>query len=329
MRASVRAFLGGIVDYAGLFPPAKLPLDQAFRNYARYREEPASWMLGRFVCSTARLAELAPFEDEICGARPPIAFSALGSGSSSPEDFVARLETDLKAISDFTLGHKGRVVDVLEVRLPGDSVRGLLAQPQFDLIWESARLIFEAMLELTPFVEARFKGNWRVPAGEVIAAIAKDHGEDQAYHHELGGRPAGFKLRCGGLEAATFPSPEQVAFAITACRDAGVPLKFTAGLHHPIRHFDSRVRTHMHGFLNVFGAGVLAHARGLDEDQVRQIIEDEDAQDFVFDDMGFRWKDIRATTREIAAARRSAVTSFGSCSFDEPRQDLRALGLLD
>jgi hypothetical protein len=113
-------------------------------------------------------------------------------------------------------------------------------------------------------------------------------------------------------------------------------LKFTAGLHHPIRRYDAAVNTKMHGFFNVFGAGVLAHARRLIEKQVRQIIADEDPANFVFDDEGFRWKDFRASTEEIRAARQGSlvpfgtggVTSFGSCSFDEPRDDLRALGLL-
>ena len=40
MRGSLRALLTGIIDYAGLFPPARLPLDQAVRNYGRYRNEP-------------------------------------------------------------------------------------------------------------------------------------------------------------------------------------------------------------------------------------------------------------------------------------------------
>src|SRR5262249_38895006 len=108
----------------------------------------------------------------------------------------------------------------------------------------------------------------------------------------------------------------------------GVPLKFTAGLHHPFRHFDRALQTPMHGFLNVFVAGVLAHARGLQEGQVRDILADEDPGHFAFDATGLSWKEWRATTEEIAAARRHAVLSFGSCSFDEPREDLRARGLL-
>jgi hypothetical protein len=107
-----------------------------------------------------------------------------------------------------------------------------------------------------------------------------------------------------------------------------MPLKFTAGLHHPIRHHDASLGAMMHGFLNVFVAGVLATARGLDAADVRDIIEEEDAGSFVFTDDGLRWRNHRASVEEIEFARRSAVMSFGSCSFDEPRDDLRALGLL-
>jgi hypothetical protein len=141
-------------------------------------------------------------------------------------------------------------------------------------------------------------------------------------------RPAGFKLRCGGLDATSFPSAELVAFVLSACRDAEVALKCTAGLHHPIRRFDAGVNATMHGFLNVFGAGVLAAARGLKEHHIVQILMDEDPTSFVLNDRGLCWKEDCATVAEIEKARETSVISFGSCSFDEPREDLRALGLL-
>jgi hypothetical protein len=40
---------------------------------------------------------------------------------------------------------------------------------------------------------------------------------------------------------------------------------------------------------------------------------------------GFSWKGYYATTEAIRSARQVVVTSFGSCSFDEPRDDLRGL----
>src|SRR5207302_6704520 len=95
-------------------------------------------------------------------------------------------------------------------------------------------------------------------------------------------RPAGFKLRCGGLEASAFPTPEQVAGVLISCRDHGLALKATAGLHHPLRRFHEGVQTRMHGFLNVFGAAVLAAVHRLTEVQVRAIVEDEDSGHFAF-----------------------------------------------
>ena len=54
---SLHALLEGLVDYAGLFPPAALSMEQAVRNYARYRESEHAWMLGRFVVTLDRVAE--------------------------------------------------------------------------------------------------------------------------------------------------------------------------------------------------------------------------------------------------------------------------------
>ena len=94
MFASVRALLAGVIDYAGLFPPAKLPLDQAIRNYARYRQEPEGWMLGRFVCPATRLAELGPYREELFDSGPPFEFSVLGRGGDSPDQFLAGFCTE-------------------------------------------------------------------------------------------------------------------------------------------------------------------------------------------------------------------------------------------
>ena len=82
----------------------------------------------------------------------------------------------------------------------------------------------------------------------------------------------------------------------------------------------------MHGFVDVFAACVLAHARQVGEDVIRTILEEEDSSHFVFTNAGFRWKAFSATVEETQLARRTFATSFGSCSFDEPLDDLRALG---
>jgi hypothetical protein len=56
------------------------------------------------------------------------------------------------------------------------------------------------------------------------------------------------------------------------------------------------------------------------------MLADESASSFVFDEEAFRWRDWKISPAQIRARRR-LVTSLGSCSFDEPREDLRGLGL--
>jgi hypothetical protein len=54
-----RELLRGLIDYAGLFPPAALPLAEAVNNYQKYRGGPHAWMLARFVIPAA-LVDQAP-----------------------------------------------------------------------------------------------------------------------------------------------------------------------------------------------------------------------------------------------------------------------------
>lgn len=98
--------------------------------------------------------------------------------------------------------------------------------------------------------------------------------------------------------------------------------------HQPVRRCDASVQTKMHGFMNVFGTGVLAHVHSLRAADAQAIIEDEQAEHFQFDEDGFAWNDLRATTQQITEARQIAFLSFSSCDFDDLREDLRANGLL-
>ena len=83
----------------------------------------------------------------------------------------------------------------------------------------------------------------------------------------------------------------------------------------------------MHGFLNVLGSAVLALEHDWTEKQIAEMLEDEDPAGFSFTDDFFGWRDWRVATDRIVV-HRELVTSLGSCSFDEPRDDLRALKLL-
>ena len=68
LARSAKALLSGLIDYAGLFPPAALSMEEAVRNYARYREGEHAWMLGKFVVPQASAHEVpADFPKSVLG----------------------------------------------------------------------------------------------------------------------------------------------------------------------------------------------------------------------------------------------------------------------
>jgi hypothetical protein len=55
---AIQAALTGLIDYAGLYPPAALDMRTAVRSYLAYRKQEYAWVLGRFIVELARLDEL-------------------------------------------------------------------------------------------------------------------------------------------------------------------------------------------------------------------------------------------------------------------------------
>ena len=301
----LRALLASSVDYAGLFPPAKLALEPALHNHAQYIRDPDAWMLGAFILPVTEFAAaargLAEFDRE-----HPLRVSALGPKTGNVTEFLGSLDAAMEAIDSFgaTLGDRGSI-EQFEMPLPADftpetmdGIRAHVLDRPLNTFWE---------------VPASSAQN----AIELIATNNREHPE----------RKLGFKLRTGGVTADAFPSSAQIATALSAAGTRGVPIKFTAGLHHPVRLFHDSVQTKMHGFLNVLGAGVLSLEHGWTEAQIVEMLEDEDPASFSFSEGGFAWREARIAAERIRV-HRELVTSFGSCSFDEPREDLRALKLL-
>jgi hypothetical protein len=111
------------------------------------------------------------------------------------------------------------------------------------------------------------------------------------------------------------------------------PFKATAGLHHAIRavrpltYEEGCPRAEMHGFLNVFVAAAFAWG-GMETADIQAVLEEPAALAFDFRDDALNWRGRAISTAEIEHARREFAHSFGSCSFEEPVEDLRTLGLL-
>ncbi len=60
---SLRVLLAGLIDYAGTYPPACLPLEIAVERYNGFLHSPERWILNRLVIPAAALAEVRIQED--------------------------------------------------------------------------------------------------------------------------------------------------------------------------------------------------------------------------------------------------------------------------
>jgi hypothetical protein len=298
---SLQALLSGSIDYAGMFPPCQLELEDALRNYANYTRDPDRWMLSAFVLPVARFADAGRHLDSFDRERR-LRVSALGAKAEAAEEFAEQLRETTLAIRRFETGAPDRVA---------------IEQLEMLRIGPAAATAFHRIAQLLDGLELR--AFWEAPASEsaeMIADLAKATIPN-----------FGFKLRTGGVTADAFPGSVDIARVLIHAAKARVPIKFTAGLHHPVRMFREEVKGKMHGFLNVLGAAVLAFEHQWNEGKAAAMLEDEDPGSFSFNDERFAWREWSVATERIEAHRRF-VTSFGSCSFEEPREDLRALNLL-
>ena len=301
--ASLRQLLERSIDYAGLFPPCNLELKAALSNQAGYVRSADEWMLSTFVLPAARFDE-ASDHVSLFESGHPLAISALGPKTESAGEFMAELRKTIEGLQSFAGPHAGAVsVRQLEMALPRQTDAGVLAEARGML----------SGVELQSFWESQPNA-----AEETIDLLAE---HNSAGHERL----FGYKLRTGGVTADAFPTSQQIARALVVATQTRVPMKFTAGLHHPVRQHREEVQTKMHGFLNVLGAGVMAAQHRWDEKQTAEMLECEEASAFSFDDESFRWREWKIGSDQIATHRK-LITSFGSCSFDEPREDLAALG---
>ena len=318
MPSDQQALFDEIIDYAGLFPPARLPMTEAFARFDAHRNSADGWLLARFVCPAQRLAELTPLVRASSAAARPVRIAVLGTGGDDPPSYAAGMEGDLETMSVFAAqAGGGAIIDAFEVKLPK---RGDLADT---VDFTCDLLAVDGADPPMPYFEVSLLGEWSATIDPAVTAVA-------AAIHEIDGaaRRAGLKIRCGGLDAAAVPTIDAVAAAVVACRDAGLPLKATQGLHHPIRRPDPELGATVHGFVNLLAASVFAHTSALAETEIRAILADDDPAVFAVSATALRWRDLEAGAEAIADGRTNAFTSFGSCSFAEPRDDLAELGWL-
>lgn len=291
MDGSARALLGGVVDYAGLFPPAGWSMTAAVQEYAAARASAEAWMLGRFVLPAGRLGEFAAARAQATADDSGWRLSAIvRDGSAEDRDAVVQ--------------HNAAAGDA------GDRVDSVECKP--------------ASLEGIDWLAQGFGDGYAVyveiaPSQDAAAWLAR-----------VKARGLGGKVRTGGLTAEAFPSPDALVAFLEAAIRAGVPFKATAGLHHavrgayPLTYEPASASASMYGYLNVLLAAAALGA-GQPTDVARDLLTRADVSGLDFAGDAVRWHDTALPAAALRQARRRHLVSFGSCSFREPSAEYRAL----
>ena len=257
---------------------------------------------------------------DITGARHAllsrlIDHAALFPPASLPTDAALEVDRAARATEHAWILHRFLVPASRLAELPADF------DPPLGVIVDVAAL--PPLTGQVDVVEARLD---RAAATEGVGVGARVFLEvrpgDDAALDAVAERGAGAKVRCGGATPDMYPSPAELAHFICGCRDRGLAFKATAGLHHPLR--DGIV----HGFLNLLGAAVLAHAAGAAPRELAGVLLEQDAGAFEVTDEAFTVRGQAVDAGAVAATRERLFVGYGSCSFSEPVEDLRGLRIL-
>ena len=305
--AALRGLFEGLIDYAGLFPPASLALPSVVDRFASYRQGPFGWVLGRLVIPVRQLEEFAACRPWREGPEAdPWAIATLGGANAAD---------DLPRVVGFNAQwHPVAHVDAFEARVETpEHVRQFAAQCA-----SGVRLVCE------------------VPQATGIGGILDVIAEVGAVA----------KLRAGGVVATAIPSTRDLAGFLLETARRRVPIKATAGLHHAVRgeyrltYEPGAPRALMHGFLNLLWGAAWVQARALPApegpgvpdldvpDALLALLERRDAPEGRADGPRMRWGDDAFEAAALIDARSSSVIAIGSCSFEEPVAELQRLGLL-
>ena len=300
MFVSVKTLLSAIVDYAGLFPPAKLDLATEIAHYQQYQREPNHWMLGRFVLPLSQLTQ----------------FTAIFNGTSYLPPSPFPLPPSLSVTLDGDLDTA--IAQLQTLRSPDNH------EPITITAVELPRLSPTDLQRMLPYL----------PEGIEVFCEIPCSGDIAAYLTALKKNQANAKVRTGGITPQAFPSPSQLSQFMLACAQTQVPFKATAGLHHPLpaRYpitADSKSpAAAMHGFLNVAIAAALAYLQRITAAETLALLQEAACDSFQFTETTICWRDRCLNLPEIQFVRNRFFRSFGSCSFQDPVHDLNVLALL-
>ena len=229
--------LEGILDYAGLFPPADLTMQTVVNNWSAYLQTEDSWMLARLIIPASRLDEFVQCAKELLPQSEEEMWQlSLLLPPASSDKFEDAVQTTIT----FNESDCGAVANVVEFKANTASEIDTALEILHD--------------DLFPYIEVPIDED---PRGLIAC---------------LSGAIAGAKVRTGGVTSDLYPSSSTLARFIHSCAVAGQAFKATAGLHHPSRNKNESIDVAEYGFLSVLQASAAVSTRDASVEEVEQIL---------------------------------------------------------
>lgn len=287
----------GLFDYAGLFPPASLGLQDALREAARAPRLRHPRIVGAdLVVPLDRLGEVGRHE---------LYFN--GFGDTTCTLAVVGIERKGLAAAVRAVREHDRKsapwakVVTLEVHGQAFPAQALTALRTAQRGLGGIRLFLEPKWTAT---------QWKAGQDRLLALLGK-------LRDTPGGPAVGLKVRCAGPTAVRRATLERL---LPAAVDARIPLKATQGLH---RALPAGVEM---GFLNLAMAVRLRQAHGGDftAADLAALLRETDPAQFAFED-GVEWRDFGIHEATLRAAMAELPFAIGSCSLQEPDEELARL----
>ncbi|MDM9382639.1 hypothetical protein QUB80_18245 [Chlorogloeopsis sp. ULAP01] len=290
MLASIKTLLLSVVDYAGLFPPAKLDLQQAMANYACYQTTAYAWMLGRFVLPASRFKEFT----ELLPKFPTQQQWTLSVILSQD------IELDIKKVR--SLNNNAITVTSLEIPPlpPTEIIKVLSHLPEgvdsyFEIPLHSEIETYIAVLRHTGASAKIRTGGFTIDAFPSVTQL---------------------------YECILAFAKAQIPFKATA--GLHHPL---SGKHSLTNEPDSLI-AQMHGFLNVTLVAALIYQQKITQAEALELLRESSPEALKITADSISWRDYQLNLAEIEQTRQKFFRSFGSCSFDEPIDALNKIKLL-
>lgn len=326
MKKGLQELFGHSIDYAGLFPPASLTLEEAIKNYLEYAQSPLSIYLGNFVTVYRYIESLNEILENISDRM----------GNSDSENSISTDSIPLTVIlsEDDAVS---TIKDLLCTEVIHDSIK--LCSFELKL---SETLCNDSDLEdlLKQIVEVMQAAG--LPDIRIYFEVLQtgDAGKDDLAFSILASNVARFKskvtstdgdhlmgLKCrfANAEAKKVPGIDLVCAMLITAMQAGLPLKATQGLHHLLSNKKGDPRHCRFGYLSLFVACGLLCGSDITKDDLETLLAEENVENFKIRGSSISWRNYRLTIQEIREARRRFLSAFGSCSFTEPLNELKRI----